>query len=772
MVSASRTPSQKPDAAAPADRDSVPRIEVADLTVRYGDTVAVNGVSFRVARGQQLALLGPSGCGKTAILRAVAGLEQPASGRIRMDGALVHSRVDGVDVPAEERGISMVFQSYAIWPHMSVFDNVAYGLRVRKLGPKTVAEKVDWALGLMHMQEYAQRSASKLSGGQQQRVALARAIAFSPNVLLLDNPLSNLDARLRVEMRVELRELQQALALTSIYVTHDQEEAFATSDQVIVMNRGRIEQIGTPEEIYNAPRNRFVAAFVGAANIIPGQLHDGARDAGRVVFDMAGGVTLQARAPHGFQGDERQVAVRTAYIALKAAGGPDGAGAANQVAGRVRRRLFHGDFIQYLVEWPAGELVVRRPPTDLFEEGTPILVSFSPEHCILLSGEADQGAPQKRPQAEDRASGGGRAGDGPRIEVSDLVVRYGSTLAVNGVSFSVRPGEQLALLGPSGCGKTSTLRAIAGLEQPSSGRICIDGKPVYSSADRLDIPTEKRGISMVFQSFAVWPHMSVFDNVAYGLRGRGLDQASLAKKVEWALMLVHMEEHASRSPVRLSGGQQQRVALARAIVYSPDILLFDEPLSNMDARLRAEMRVELRDLQKTLQLASVYVTHDQEEAFAISDRVIVMNEGVIEQIGRPEEIYSRPRNRFVANFVGAANLIAGRVRQGGRQAVAVAFELPGGMSLDARAQHAPRGDETQVAVRTTHITLAAPGGASGPNAVQGKVRRRLFHGDFIQYQVEWPAGELTIRRPPTDVFEEGEAVVVSFAPEHCILLEK
>jgi ABC-type Fe3+/spermidine/putrescine transport system ATPase subunit len=768
MVSTSVTPNQAPGAAATV-RDSVPQIEVSDLVVRYGDTPAVNGMSFCVPRGQQLALLGPSGCGKTVTLRAIAGLEQPAAGSVRIDGKLVYSRNEGVDVLAENRGISMVFQSYAIWPHMSVFDNVAYGLRVRKLDPKAVAEKVDWALGLMHMQEYADRSASKLSGGQQQRVALARAIAFSPTVLLLDNPLSNLDARLRVEMRVELRELQQSLGLTSIYVTHDQEEAFATSDRVVVMNRGGIEQVGTPEEIYNQPRNRFVAAFVGAANVITGRLQNGAREPGPVTFEMAGQVLLQACAPHAPCGDESQVAVRTAYIGLDA---PDAAGKANTVAGRIRRRLFHGDFIQYLVEWPAGELIVRRPPTDLLEEGAAVLVSFAPEHCILLSGDGDASEPKRRRPPEDRAGASARADDRPRIEVSNLVVRYGNVLAVNGVSFSVRPGEQLALLGPSGCGKTSTLRAIAGLEQPTSGRICINGKPVYSSADLLDIPTEKRGISMVFQSFAVWPHMSVFDNVAYGLRGRGLDQAALAKKVQWALKLVEMEEYAERSPVRLSGGQQQRVALARAIAYSPDILLFDEPLSNMDARLRAEMRVELRDLQKSLQLASVYVTHDQEEAFAISDRVIVMNEGLIEQIGSPEEIYGRPRNRFVANFVGAANLITGRVRNDTRLVGPVAFDLPEGVALEAYAQHVPRGDETQVAVRTTHIALAAPGAGNRPNAVTGHVRRRLFQGDFIQYQVEWPAGELTVRRPPTDVFDEGAPVVISFAPEYCILLEK
>ena len=205
------------------------------------------------------------------------------------------------------------------------------------------------------------------------------------------------------------------------------------------------------------------------------------------------------------------------------------------------------------------------------------------------------------------------------------------------------------------------MRAIAGLEQPSGGSIRIDGDTVYSAAERRNVPAEKRGVSMVFQSYAVWPHMSVADNVAYGLRVRKLPRAEIAAQVERALDLVQMRAFAERSAALLSGGQQQRVALARAIAFSPRVLLFDEPLSNLDAKLRAEMRVELRALQHRLGVTSLYVTHDQEEALAISDRVIVMNVGGIEQIGTPEDIYNRPKTRFVADFVGSANLIAGRV---------------------------------------------------------------------------------------------------------------
>jgi iron(III) transport system ATP-binding protein len=359
----------------------------------------------------------------------------------------------------------------------------------------------------------------------------------------------------------------------------------------------------------------------------------------------------------------------------------------------------------------------------------------------------------------------------PRIEVSGLVVSYGDTVAVNNISFTVERGENLTLLGPSGCGKTTTLRAIAGLEEPSSGLIRIDGKPMYSAAEGVNLATEKRGLSMVFQSYAVWPHMSVFDNVAYGLRVRNIDHASTEAKVNLALDLVHMREFAGRSAAKLSGGQQQRVAVARAIAFSPNVLLFDEPLSNLDAKLRAEMRVELRELQRRLDITSVYVTHDQEEALAISDRVVVMNAGGIEQIGTPEEIYNRPRNIFVADFVGSANLIEGYARDNLSTPGVVLFEADGGLRLRVSADRASAEKRCMVAIRTAYIELSTPPSHRTENSFSGRIRRRMFHGDFIQYLIDWPPGPLVVRRPPTEIFEEGAEIVISFAPEHCVLVE-
>ena len=353
----------------------------------------------------------------------------------------------------------------------------------------------------------------------------------------------------------------------------------------------------------------------------------------------------------------------------------------------------------------------------------------------------------------------------PRIEVSGLIVRYNDVVAVDNIGFTIQPGELVTLLGPSGCGKTTTLRAIAGLEDPSAGTIRLGGETVYASAQRRNVPSEKRGLSMVFQSYAIWPHMTVSENVAYGLNVRKLPRAEVDQNVRRVLDLVQMTAYADRPASKLSGGQQQRIAVARAIAFSPTVLLFDEPLSNLDAKLRTEMRVELRELQRRLDITSVYVTHDQEEALAISDRVIVMNRGRIEQIGSPESIYNRPESIFVADFVGAANLIAGRAKQAG-DGTSV-FETVGGLSLKAAGP--ANGTETTLALRSAYITLGRNAGADA-NVASGTIHRRMFHGDFIQYVVDWPAGQLIVRRPPTEMIEEGATVSISFAPEHCILL--
>jgi iron(III) transport system ATP-binding protein len=362
------------------------------------------------------------------------------------------------------------------------------------------------------------------------------------------------------------------------------------------------------------------------------------------------------------------------------------------------------------------------------------------------------------------------AARGASIDVRDLVVRYGKVAAVRGVSFSVGAGEHVTLLGPSGCGKTTTLRAIAGLEEPESGEIRVDGTAVFGP--RVNVAPERRGMSMVFQSYAIWPHMTVFDNVAYGLRVRRVAADEVAYRVAEALELVKLGELSGRSASRLSGGQQQRVALARAFVFGPAVLLFDEPLSNLDAKLRAEMRIELKELQRRLAITSVYVTHDLEEALAISDRIVVMRDGVIEQMGTSAEIYDRPRNPFVADFVGSANLIRGRHRADLGGDGGVVLETRGGTLVHGIACGRRAGEEAQFSVRTVHLRLARERPDGAVNVWHARVRRRVFQGDFTQYHLEWEGRELVARATAADALDDGEEAYVSVDPRHCVLLEE
>ncbi len=360
---------------------AAPHIEVEALEIHYGPVAAVGPVSFAVNRGEQLTLLGPSGCGKTTTLRAVAGLERPSAGAIRIEGRAMYDAGAGINVPAEQRGLSMVFQSYAIWPHMTVFENVAYGLRVRRRPAAEIRDKVRHALDLVQMGAYAERHASQLSGGQQQRVALARACAFSPSVLLFDEPLSNLDAKLRGDMRIELRELQHRLGVTSIYVTHDLEEAMAMSDRIVVMRAGHIEQSGTPGEIYDTPRTAFVADFVGSANIIGGRLRPDLAGDGLVAVETEAGHVVHGDGHGRDAGPEPALAVRTVHLRLTS---DRPAGNLNVWPVTVKRSVFLGDLTQIHVEWGGRELVIRQTGYDPLQPGQPAFLSVDPRRCTLL----------------------------------------------------------------------------------------------------------------------------------------------------------------------------------------------------------------------------------------------------------------------------------------------------------------------------------------------------------------------------------------------------
>src|SRR6516225_2924452 len=301
------------------------------LTKRFGSLAVVDNVSLRIEHGRLICLLGPSGCGKTTTLRLIAGFLEPTDGEIHVGDRMVSSQAR--TLPPEQRNMSMIFQSYALWPHMTVADNITYGLRLRKMDRDTIARKLKAILATTKLEPLAQRYPGELSGGQQQRVALARALVVEPETLLLDEPLSNLDANLREEMRFEVRRLHDAYRYTTIYVTHDQSEAMTTADLIAVMNAGRIEQLGTPQEVYDAPRSEFVARFLGGSNIIRGK----ALDANHIAF---GGASIECRGGPLGPGAEAALSIRPHEVALHAMDPPQAAG--NVVQAKVVRNVFLG----------------------------------------------------------------------------------------------------------------------------------------------------------------------------------------------------------------------------------------------------------------------------------------------------------------------------------------------------------------------------------------------------------------------------------------------
>jgi iron(III) transport system ATP-binding protein len=357
----------------------------------------------------------------------------------------------------------------------------------------------------------------------------------------------------------------------------------------------------------------------------------------------------------------------------------------------------------------------------------------------------------------------------PEIHVEGLVRDFGDQRALDHVGFTVADGELFTLLGPSGCGKSTTLMSLAGFQTPNEGRIAVGADTFFDAERRIDVPAEQRNLGIVFQSYAVWPHMTVFENLAFPLKVRKVRRRALADRVREVLELVDMAQYEKRYPHQLSGGQQQRVALARALVYSPSVLLLDEPFSNLDAKLRERARTWVKDLQHRLGLTTIFVTHDQDEALSMSDRVVVMDRGVIQQIGTPEEVYRQPSNRFVAEFVGRVNLIDGTIAVVDGGSVVVEVNGSGDRLTLAAPDHTTLAANVTVAVRPEAVTLAPADGAAAnvTNTWDASVQTVAFLGDHYEYEVNAGTLALTVQSPRR---VQGERIRVHIPAEACAVI--
>jgi len=358
-----------------------------------------------------------------------------------------------------------------------------------------------------------------------------------------------------------------------------------------------------------------------------------------------------------------------------------------------------------------------------------------------------------------------------KVSVAGLAKTFrtmdGKVDAIHDLHFQVEPGQFYTLLGPSGCGKSTTLRCLAGLERPDAGEIRIGDQLVSSPS--VFVPPNERPIGMVFQSYAIWPHMSVFNNVAFPLKQQKVAKAERERLVMEALTLVQMANLAHRPAPYLSGGQQQRVALARALVSKPQVLLLDEPLSNLDAKLREELRLEIKDLMRRLSITTLYVTHDQAEALAMSDRVAVMYGGQILQEANPKELYLRPKARFVAQFIGQVNFFEGKILPGATNGIATVQTAEGDLRC-ALSPAAQSGADALIAVRPESITVSAEQPSNGLNRLAGKVEKTVFLGDVIDCQIRVGAKVVHTKLPPTSDIVEAQQVFLQFAPQACIVL--
>jgi iron(III) transport system ATP-binding protein len=360
------------------------------------------------------------------------------------------------------------------------------------------------------------------------------------------------------------------------------------------------------------------------------------------------------------------------------------------------------------------------------------------------------------------------------IETYNLTKKFGKIIAVNNVNLKINQNEIFAIIGPSGCGKTTLLRSIAGLEIPDTGQIIIDNEPVFDANKHIFIPPEKRNIGMVFQIFAVWPHMTVFENVAYPLKHKKLSSDEIKKRVSEVLELVGLSGFESRYPHQLSGGQQQRISLARALIMQPKVILFDEPMSNLDAKLAEKLKIDIKSLIKQLKITAIYVTHDQLEALTVADRIAVMKEGKILEIGTPQELYNNPKHVFTAEFVGVSNKIKGKIiEKYGNSYVKINTSI-GNVIGKLLKNDFKIGDDVILFIRVNKIDIYTTTQyiKEKDNIFKGKVRVKSFVGENIIYIIEIDGQELRVHAPVNVNIEEGTDVLLTVDPASLVIFKE
>ena len=656
--------------------------------------LAVKDLNMVCNDGEFLALLGPSGCGKTSTLRMVAGLEEISSGVIRIGETVVNG------LRPRERDIAMVFETYGLYPHLSVYDNIAFPLRVRRLSDEEIRRRVNKAASVVDMEGILKEFPGALGDGQKQRVSIARAIVREPAVFLFDEPISHLDETLRRRMRAEIKHLQATLGTTMVYVTHDQIEAMAMADRIVVMDLGEVQQIGSPGDLYNRPANLFVAGFIGEPpmNILNGQLE---QEDGVLSF-CANGFRLPIVNPKQAKYCGRAVPQRSSWASGRRTSTPNAQPATSPSPPSCTGWSRTASTTSYRSKSATRSFLCCPGRGSSRSRAT-----ASPWNSPTISTSSMPGQGKASSMLKEQKMA--------EVKLEGVTKRYLDKEAISGMTWAADQGEFVVLFGPSGAGKTTTLKVIAGLEPLEEGEVYFNGQPMK------EVDTADRDVAMAFENYALYPHMSVFDNIAFPMmipgRGKDFSRDDIKRRVAEIATVLQIEMLLDRKPQALSGGQRQRVALGRCLVREPQVCLLDEPIAHLDAKLRHRMYAELKRIQRERGTTTIYATPAQSEAMAMADKIVIIFEGKVQQIASPRELYQCPATVEIARFGGEQpmNILPITLEQdgGGLSFALGENHVAASANLEQIVKAHKPGRDVLLGVRPSDIVLASHNGEAG-----------------------------------------------------------